>query len=99
MGYCDDDSYVRVDFFKPSGKWYTTEAVKWTGAYHSKNGLIHDAFAQSLRDHLGNRLNDMDAVCLEPYHEHSHPISIRNGAWNDLNRYSLIGLMRNCEND
>jgi hypothetical protein len=69
---------VRVDFFKPSGKWCYTEAVKWTGDY---NGLIHKAFEQSLRDHLGpihptgnTRLAGLRAVCLEPYHEHSHPI-------------------------
>ena len=29
MGYSEDDSMVRVDFFKTSGRWYTTEAVKW----------------------------------------------------------------------
>ena len=33
MGYSEDETMVRVDFFKPSGKWYTTEAVKWTGAW------------------------------------------------------------------
>lgn len=93
MGYSDDDSVVRVDFFKPSGKWYCTEAVKWTGPYcgstyymqdsarkpHGRpHALIHDAFLQSLKDHFGDkpRLVDMQAVCLEPYHEYSHPISI-----------------------
>lgn len=28
MGYSDDDSMVRVDFFKPTGKWYATEAIQ-----------------------------------------------------------------------
>lgn len=80
MGYSDDDSIIRVDFFKPSGKWYTTEAVKWTGEYSS--GLIHEEFAKSLRDHFKDnrkRLSDMDAICLKPYHQHSHPIQIKNG--------------------
>ena len=86
MGYSDDDSIVRVDFFKPSGKWYCTEAVKWTGAWKGKikdgGELIHDAFSKSLRDHLkGSRLSEMDAICLEPYHEFSHPISLKNGSW------------------
>jgi hypothetical protein len=87
--YSDDSSRVRVDFFKPSGKWYTTESVKWTGPYKGtdeKTGkitLIHEAFAISLRDHFANtmlpgldrwRLEEMTAVCLEPYHEHSHPL-------------------------
>jgi hypothetical protein len=81
MGYSENDSMVRVDFFKPSGKWYATEAVKWTGGY--RNCLIHDAFAQSLRDHFGDtpRLSEMDAICLEPYHENAHPIQIKAGSW------------------
>lgn len=75
--YSDNADSVRVDFFKKSGKWYTTEAVKWTGKY-GDGSLIHREFAKSLLDHLtvdGKvRLNDMVAVCLEPYHQHSHPM-------------------------
>lgn len=73
MNYSDDDNMVRVDFFKDSGKWYTTEAVKWL----EYKGLIHDAFRKSLDAHLGGRLKGMTAVCLEPYHEHSHPITLK----------------------
>ena len=83
MGYSDDPAMVRVDFFKPGGKWYTTEAVKWTGAWHGGGQEIHEAFAKSLRDHLlGDRLSDMDAVCLHPYHQYEHPIQIKAGGWN-----------------
>lgn len=82
--YSDDAASVRVDFFKESGKWYCTEAVVWLeGLYfgRSKEGeinLIHDAFRKSLDAHFGGRprLRGMRAICLEPYHEHSHPISI-----------------------
>ncbi|UCE99957.1 MAG: hypothetical protein JSV82_02510 [Planctomycetota bacterium] len=84
MGYSEDSSMVRVDFFKPGGKWYTTEAVKWSGEWEGKKGLIHDEFAKSLRDHFADRpdrLSDMDAVCLHPYHEHTHPIQIKAGGW------------------
>jgi len=88
MGYTTDDSYVRVDFFKPSGKWYTTEAVKWTGPYE---GDIIASFAKSLFDHLSERatqpglqhqnhrslrLEGTVAVCLEPYHSHSFPLML-----------------------
>lgn len=76
MGYITDDTQVRVDFFKPSGKWYCTESMKWKGY----NGLIHDEFKDSLRDHLKDdkgRLSGMIAVCLEPYNEHSHPLMIK----------------------
>ena len=82
MGYTEDSSMVRVDFFKPSGKWYTTEAVKWTGGYCRT--IIHDAFSESLRNHFKDRpkrLSDMDAICLEPYHDNSHPIQLKAGSW------------------
>ena len=83
MGYSSDEQMVRVDFFKPSGKWYTTEAVKWTGAYSS--GYILDEFAKSLRDHFGpyhHRLSEFDAICIKPYHQHRHPIQLKAGSWN-----------------
>lgn len=79
--YSDDPHMVRVDFFKETGKWYTTEAIamtgEWKGGPHSQ---LHDMFAKALIKHLTHdghgsvRLDDMIAVCLEPYHEHSHPL-------------------------
>lgn len=89
MGYSADETMVRVDFFKPSGKWYTTEAVKWTGDYRfeTRKKLIHESFAKSLRDHFQdtpNRLSDMDAICLHPYHKHEHPIQLKAGRWNSM---------------
>ena len=79
MGYIDDESMVRVDFFKDSGKWYTTEAVKWTGGYTGSVD-IYTAFLLSLRKHFhGDRLVGMTAVCLKPYHEYSHPLMM---VWN-----------------
>jgi len=78
--YSDDESSVRVDFFTTYGKWKYTEAVKWTGGWSKETSpLIHDAFIQSLKDHLGQtspRLKGLRAICLEPYHELSHPISV-----------------------
>lgn len=77
--YSENAASVRVDFFKASGKWYCTEAVIWTGVWGDAS-IMHDEFAVSLVAHLrdpdsGNmRLSEMTAVCLEPYHQHSHPI-------------------------
>src|SRR5271154_7080553 len=90
MGYDADDVMVRVDFFKPSGKWYTTEAVRWS-RYHGREGgqesgriiLIQDAFREALHAHLFDaktgrtRLAGMTAVCLEPHHEHAHPLMVK----------------------
>jgi hypothetical protein len=94
MGFSIDSSIVRVDFFKSTGKWYTTEAIEWTGNYwvndplnpNTKGQLLIEAFAKSLRDHFkeSKTLSEMDAVCIEPYHEHSHPVCIRSGKWNKV---------------
>lgn len=82
--YSDDPAMVRVDFWKPSGKWYDTEAVKWIGNGFTVDApLIHDQFKESLRQHLGDRLSEMDATCLHPYHKNSHPIQIKAGGWNN----------------
>ena len=76
--YSNDPRMVRVDFFKESGKWYTTEAVMWAGDWETDN--IRDSFITSLCRHLydpknkdGFRLKDMTAVCLTPYHKNAHP--------------------------
>ncbi len=77
--YSDRPSSVRVDFFRSTGKWYTTEAVEWIGY---SDVLIWDAFEASLRKHMTEpdgklRLSGMWAVCLDPYHEHGHPLMMR----------------------
>ena len=74
MGYSTEEDTVRVDFFKPSGKWYTDIAMKWTGGY--SDIYIFDAFKKSLRDAVGDSYSGMTAVCLEPYHEHAHPLMV-----------------------
>jgi len=82
MGYCNDEDMVRVDLWKPSGKWYGSLALKWDrymtnqkGEYGVETELIHETFRRCLKDqHPG--YEGMRATCLEPYHEHSHPISI-----------------------
>jgi hypothetical protein len=79
MGYIENPEMVRVDFFKESGKWYTTIAMKWV-SYSSTQFLIYDVFRESLRAHFkesGIRFTGMWAVCLEPYHEHAHPLMIK----------------------
>lgn len=73
--YSNEVGSVRVDFFKESGKWYTTEAVMWTGKYSS--GQIHDEFRKSLKEHLAGRMYDMTAVCLIPYHVNAHPLMVK----------------------
>jgi len=56
MGFSSDPHMVRVDFFKTSGKWYATEAVRWVQYSVRDDGgnvvLIHDVFLKSLAEHL-----------------------------------------------
>ena len=80
MNYSNEERMVRVDFFKPSGKWYTTEAVEWVG----EGKYIIDEFKNSLVEHFKDnplRLSNMHAVCLEPYHQYSFPLMLMNGSW------------------
>lgn len=72
--YNENESSVRVDFFKPGGKWQFTKAVQWTGGY--RDCCIHEAFKTTL-DNAGIDIRYFNVVCLEPYHEHSHPLMIR----------------------
>jgi hypothetical protein len=76
MGYSEEDDIVRVDFFKESGKWYTTEAVKWTGEYEGQRQSIHNAFRKSLIDHFkeNKQLNAMNAL----YSEIQYPLILYN---------------------
>jgi len=81
--YSNDPQNVRVDFFKPSGKWYATEQVTMVG-WRGDEVLIHDSLVDALdnleRKDGGPLFRGMQVICLEPYHEFSHPISIKE--WN-----------------
>ncbi|MCP4607727.1 MAG: hypothetical protein GY845_03280 [Planctomycetes bacterium] len=72
MHYHNNPASCRVDFWKQSGKWYATEQITFI-AY---KGIIDDVFRESLKKAVGNYYVGMRVTCLEPYHEHSHPISI-----------------------
>jgi hypothetical protein len=73
--YIENPNSCRVDFFKQGGKWYTTEAVIFQSEDYSGT-LIHDAFKNALREEVPNQYLGMRAICLEPYHQHCHPISL-----------------------
>lgn len=81
MGYSEDEDMVRVDVYKPSGKWSQTMAIRWktwTGDIRDGGKLIHDAFREALNyDKHGKMLFEQDYYifsCVSPYHEHEHPI-------------------------
>lgn len=88
MAFTTNSGRVRVDFFKPSGKWYGTASVDMTNHYE---GLIHKCFMAACEAEQANANGEWghtfkprdilcegwSIVCLEPYHEHSHPIMLR----------------------
>ena len=82
MGYCEDPDMVRVDTYKPGGKWSQTVAIKWfTWPGQIPGGkLIHDAFREALlADTHCKKLLEQDYYifsCVHPYHEFEHPIML-----------------------
>ena len=88
MAYTTKSGRVRVDFFKPSGKWYGTGSVDMQAHY---KGLIHECFMEACKAEQVNPEGEWghtftpeswiesggSIVCLKPYHEHKHPIMLR----------------------
>lgn len=89
MNYSDKTQSCRVDFFKPSGKWYTTEAVDFIGDYekdHPCEGLRKSLQAK------GRLLKGMIAVCLEPYVKHQFPALIYIDNEGNVSRVGCYGI-------
>jgi hypothetical protein len=73
MNYSDNPGMVRVDYFKPSGKWYMTEAHDMYDFYNELD--IYKAVEMMLvRD--DRYLRHFDIVVLEPFHRNSYPVMI-----------------------
>ena len=81
--YSENPGMVRVDYFRPSGKWYMTEAVDMSDDWDEP--FIHDAVALALgrhwvKSHGGverrDRWQQFTVVVLEPYHRNAYPIML-----------------------
>jgi hypothetical protein len=72
--YVDDPYSCRIDIFKPSGRWYSTESIRFReDDYFNKD--IFKAFKNALDDYNIKDYGDgYFVVCLDPYHENSHPL-------------------------
>lgn len=73
MGYNAQDSFVRVDRFKPNGKWYDTFAIDMGEFYNDP--FIHDALKKAIIG-AGVNIDGYRIVCLEPYHKYAHPVML-----------------------
>lgn len=76
--YTENAGSVRVDFFKESGKWGYTIECDMKSYY--KGYLLPEALILALKDKFKQRdempFKGMTMVCMEPYHEFSHPIMV-----------------------
>lgn len=68
---------ITVHFFRPSGKWYTTETMDWLG---QEGEPLCKGLMRSLKVALGQRLWGMTAVCVDPAVKNGHPLLV---VWND----------------
>jgi hypothetical protein len=70
--WCDDTGSVRMTLFKPSGKWYADYAIPMHAFYNVPmcKDAVYDAYKVS---HPNGIEKGWMLVCLDPYHEHSHP--------------------------
>jgi len=75
MGYDNRSNMIRVDFFKPSGKYCTTEAVDMLSAHDEPD--LERATLTCIENHLKGRLRGMTAVVLEPYHINPYPLMLK----------------------
>lgn len=74
MGYSIHDSHVRVDRFKERGKWYDTIVINMVNHYEAP--CLNDCIEKLLKED-GYEMEGWIYVCLEPYHQYSHPVMLK----------------------
>jgi hypothetical protein len=72
--YSNNSGSVRVEFFKPSGKWYMTEAWDMS-KYYSTGPTPYDAVKKMFEDKgKSEQLTRFIVVVNDPYHENAYPV-------------------------
>lgn len=81
--YSSNSSHVRVEFFKPGGKWYMTEEWDMNGYYLSSSDHLTapEAVHKMLSDSERGRklLGQFIIVVLDPYHQFAVPVCLVPG--------------------
>jgi len=75
MGYSENPGMVRVDFFKPGGKWYMTEELNMYDFWDY--GLWCGEAVEAALEAKGRNLKYFTRVVLKPYHRNSHPVMLK----------------------
>ena len=73
MNYTENSGSVRMDVFKPDGKWYETVALDM-GAYYNTGITPHHAVHEALLE-ANHYLPDRWIIVVpEPYHVSAYPV-------------------------
>jgi hypothetical protein len=76
--YGTHPNHVRVDYFKPSGKWYMTESIDMDTVWDAVDmrKTIGEALDASRPDRHSGWWEQFTVVVLEPYNKNAHPVMI-----------------------
>lgn len=74
MGYSNNPGSVRVDFFKPGGKWYMTEDLDMARFWGF--GITPHEAVEAALEAKGRNLKHFTRVVLKPYHKSAYPVML-----------------------
>lgn len=72
--YANTPGSVRFDFYRPSGKWYMTEALDMSDHYNDLD--IYQAVKETVEAWRPGILQEYVIVVAEPYHRDAYPIML-----------------------
>ena len=72
--YSENPGSCEIVYFKPSGKYYMTEAIDMSDEYDTLS--IHDAVRNAIVKARGSDMAHFTRVVLEPYHRNAYPIML-----------------------
>lgn len=78
--FSEKPGMVRVEFFRPGGKWYMTEAWDMSDYYAVGPTPIDAVQAMLMNNERGFRLlNQFIVVVQDPYHKNEYPVCLVPG--------------------
>lgn len=78
--YSNNPGMVRVEFFKPGGKWYMTEAWDMSLWYNHGPTVIDAVQAMLNANERGSKLLPQFIVVVQdPYHKQEYPVCLVPG--------------------
>ena len=78
-GFCINPKTVRIDLYKESMKWSETLELnfdRYNAKIDNEYENIIDTFKRCVAQQYPNK-KEYYVICLDPCHEHSHPLMIK----------------------